>query len=279
MSSPSLNSIAFNVAGGAVLLTVGAYMLSSYFLKPAIVPCASRYPSGFQMTFEGSGGKPLTAIDLQARSGSREWGLLQNASIVPTAGAKRESVLEVKLAPTDAEDGTTQNGVGFTWQPHEIADAKSACLSYSVFLPTDFTFLERGLLPGLFGASDVSQLDDLQPADSFSVRVGWGQAGDAGLDVRVPSSSGYWETPPRKTNWPLGRWVTVEQEVQLNTPGQNDGLTRLWIDGGLTIDSGAMPLRLSAQSRISGVVADIGYARTIGAPARVRVSPFLLQWQ
>lgn len=279
MSSPSMNSIMFNVAGGAVLLTVSAYMLSSFFLQPAIVPCAGRYPAGFQLTFDGAGGKPMTPIDLQARSGSREWGLLQNASVVPGDRGSTDSVLDVKLAPTDAESGTSENGVGFTWQPNEIAKAQSACLSYRVFLPADFAFKERGMLPGLFGAADVSQIDELEPADSFAVRVAWGQAGDAGMDVRIPSSSGFWETPPRKTNWPLGRWVTVEQELKLNTPGADDGAMRLWIDGALTIDRGGMPLRNSAQSVLSGVVADIGYARTLSAPVHVRVSPFVLQWQ
>lgn len=279
MSSPSLNSILFNIAGGAVLLIVSGYMVSSYFLKPTIVPCATRYGAGFQLTFDGPGGKPMTAIDLQARSGSREWGLLKNSSVVPGTGASRDSVLEVNLAATDEEEGTSQNGVSFTWQPHEIAKAQSACLSYSVFLPKDFAFKEQGFLPGLFGASDISQIDDLQPEDSFAVRLGWGQAGEVGLDVRVPTSSGYWETPPRRSNWPLGRWVTVQQEVQLNTPDQKDGLTRLWIDGALTIDRDGMSLRNSAQSELSGVIADIGYARTIGAQARLKISPFLLQWQ
>lgn len=274
-----MNSIIFNVAGGAVLLTVSAYMLSSFFLKPAIVPCAGRYPSGFQLGFDGAGGKPMTAIDLQARSGSREWGLLQNASVVPGDKGASDSVLDIKLAATDADGGTTQNGVGFTWQPHEIAGAKSACLSYRVFLPPDFAFKERGTLPGLFGASDVSQIDDVQPDDGFAVRVGWGQAGDSGLDVRMPTSSGFWEIPPRKKNWPLGRWVNIEQEVQLNTPGKDDGVIRLWIDGALTVDCGGMPLRKSAQSVFSGVVADVGYSRTLSIPAHVRLSPFILQWQ
>lgn len=279
MSSPSMNSILFNVTGGAVLLTVVAYMVSSYFILPSVAPCASRYPAGLQLAFDGPGGKPLSPIDLQARSGSREWGLLQNAQVVAGAGPERNSVLEVKLAATDDDEGTTENGVGFTWQPHEISGASSACLSYSVFLPTGFEFHEQGILPGLFGASDVSQIDDLQPEDSFALRVGWLQAGDAGVDVRIPASSGYWETPPRRTTWPLGRWVKVEQEVKLNAPGQDDGLMRLWVDGALTIDRGGMPLRKSAQAELSGVVGDVAYARTISAPAQVRVTPFILQWQ
>lgn len=279
MSSPSMNSILFNVAGGAVLLTVAGYMATSLFMTPTVLPCGTRYPAGFQWTYDGPGGKPLHPVDLQARSGSREWGLLKNAAIVPGAGPSKDSVLEVHLAATGDDEGGTQNGVGFTWQPHELAKATSACLSYSVFLPEGFAFHEQGVLPGLFGASDISQIDDLKPDDSFALRVGWGQAGDAGLDVRIPATSGYWETPPRKTTWPLGRWVSIEQEVKLNTPGHEDGLMRLWVDGALTIDRGGMPLRKTAQSELSGVVSDIGYARTISAPAKVRISPFVLQWQ
>lgn len=279
MSSSSRNSILFNVAGGAVLLFVAGYMTTSFFVTPAVLPCTQRYPTGFQLTFDGANGKPMNPVDLQARSGSREWGLLQNATVVLQPEKASSSVLEVKLAPTDADSGTNQNGVGFTWQPHELAKASSACLSYSVYLSNDFTFKEPGVLPGLFGASDVSQIDELQPDDSFAVRVGWAQAGDAGIDVRIPTSSGYWEAPPRKVIWPVGRWVTIEQEVKLNTPGEADGQLRLWVNGALTIDSVGMSLRKSAQSELSGVVADIGYARTISDPAHVRVSPFTLQWQ
>jgi hypothetical protein len=231
------------------------------------------------MTFDAPGGRAMSPIELQARFGSRQWGLSRNANVVNAGGKTPINSLEVTLAPIDDDEGTMQNGVGFTWEPHELGKATSACLSYSVFLPAGFGFQEPGHLPGLFGASDVSQIDDLQPADSFAVRVGWGQAGDSGLDVRVPDSSGYWETPPRKTIWPTGRWVKVEQEVKLNAPDLADGLMRLWVDGALTINRGGMTLRKSAQSELSGIVSDIRYARTVSTVAKVRVSPFILQWQ
>jgi hypothetical protein len=32
---------------------------------------------------------------------------------------------------------------------------------------------------------------------------------------------------------PLDQWVCVEHELQVNTPGQNDGVERLYIDGAL----------------------------------------------
>lgn len=278
-STPSLNSMLFNLAGGVVLLTAAGYMVTSYFLTPAVEPCVSRFPSGVQMTFDGANGKPMTPVELQARSGSREWGLLKNAKVVTGAGAPAGGALEVSLASTDDEENTSQNGVGFTWQLPELTKASSACLSYSAYLPSGFAFKEHGLLPGLFGASDITQIDEVKPEDSFATRMGWAESGDLGVDVRIPASTGYWEVPRRKLIWPTGRWVAVQQEIKLNTPGQGDGALRVWIDGSLMVDSRELTLRKSQQSVLSGVVSDIGYARTLSDVAAVRVSPFTIQWQ
>ncbi|MBK9080350.1 MAG: hypothetical protein IPL91_15240 [Hyphomicrobium sp.] len=279
MSSTSKNSIIFNIAGAGVLLTVAGYIVTSFITTPAVLPCTQRFPAGHQLSFDGPGGRAMSAIDLQARFGTRQWGLSKNVEIVKAGGKSTVNSLEVTLAPIDDDEGTTQNGVGFTWAPQGLEKGTSACLSYSVFLPDGFGFNEPGHMPGLYGASDVTQIDELAPSDSFAVRVGWGQAGDSGLDVRIPDSSGYWETPPRKAIWPTGRWVSVEQEIKLNTPDQADGYVRLWIDGALTINRGSIILRKSAQSGLSGVVSDIRYARTVSKLAKIRVSPFVLQWQ
>ena len=146
-------------------------------------------------------------------------------------------------------------------------------------MPDRFGFNEPGYLPGLFGAADITQLDELEPHDGFAARLGWAQSGDLGVDVRVPASAGYWETPSRKWIWPTSRWVKVEQEIRLNTPGQENGVMRVWIDGALTIDRGNVVFRTAPQAAISGVVSDIGYARTLSDVAAIRVSPFVLQWQ
>ncbi len=277
-SSRSINTMIFNVAGVAVLLTAAGYMLTSYVMTPAVLPCTDRLSGGIQMTFDGANGKPLTPVELQGRSGSREWGLLKNAKAVPAKG-QTGSVLEVSLASTDNEEMTSQNGVSFTWQPHELAKASSACLSYSVYLPEKFPFSEPGFLPGLFSANDTSQLDEQEAYDGFVTRIGWAQSGDFGVDMRVRTAKGYWEGATRKTVWPLGRWVKIEQEVKLNTPGQPDGVMRVWIDGALTINDAGLTLRDSAQSVLSGVVSDIGYAWTLGTVETIRLTPFVIQWQ
>jgi hypothetical protein len=277
-SSKSFNNVVFNFAGIGVLLTAAGYMVTSYISTPAVLPCTARFPTGMQMSFDGAGGKPLTPVELQGRSGSREWGILKNAKAVKADGISG-AALEVTLASTEDEDKSNQNGISFTWQPHQLATASAACLSYSVYLPPKFGFNEPGYLPGLFGAADVSQVDEIEPQDSFAARIGWAQAGDFGVDMRIPSSGGYWESAHRKTLWPTGRWVKIEQEVVLNTPGQEDGAMRVWFDGALTINNTGLTLRKNAQSPLSGVVSDIGYARTLSDVVAVHVSPFVLQWQ
>jgi hypothetical protein len=277
-TTPDLKSIAFNLAGGGVLLIVAGYMAYSYVVTPAISACTTRYPAGQQFTLRNSSGKPMSAAELQGRTGSREWGLLKNAKVL--AGNPGES-LEVTLASTETEEEETasQNGVGFVWPVRELGKASAACLSYGVFIPAGFAFKESGLLPGLYGASDLSQIDELAPEDSFATRMGWATGGDIGVDVRAPSRNGYWEGAARKKIWSTGRWVRVEQEIALNAPGQSDGAMRIWIDGALTINRPGIMLRKSGLSVLSGVVSDIGYARSLSEVAALRVSPFMVQWQ
>ena len=230
------------------------------------------------MAFDAAGGRAMSAVELQARFGSRQWGLLKNATVVKTSDQAPFNSLEVTLAPVDEEE-PVQNGVGFTWERPDMAKASWACLSYSVFLPAGFGFKEPGHLPGIFGARDATQIDEVEPEAGFAARVGWGLGGESGIDVLTPGATGYWEIPPRKTVWPTGRWVTVEQELQLNSPGNADGLMRLWIDGSLTINRHGITLRKTDALDLSGVVSDIRYARTVSTPDKIRVSPFVLQWQ
>lgn len=278
-SKSSMNSLIFNVAGGAVLLTVAGYMIMSYVTTPLVEPCSTRFPAGQKFTFTGANGKPLSAVELQGRANTREWGLLRNAKVVPGTSGAAESTLEVALASTENEDQINQNGVGFTWHLPELEKASAACLSYSAYLPKSFKFKESGYLPGLFGARDIAQIDLLKPDEGFAVRMGWAESGDLGVDVRVPSAGGHFEGPNRKTLWQTGRWTKIEQELRLNTPGKADGVMRVWIDGGLTINRQGLSFRVIPESRLTGVVADIGYARTLSDLAALRVSPFLVQAQ
>lgn len=279
MSKPTFNSIVFNLAGGAVLLIVGGYMIASFFKSGIVQQCSMRYPAGQQFALDAEQGRPLTPIELQARAGLREWGILQNTKILPSDGVAGGNALNVLLATTGNEDRVDENGIGFVWPVAAMAGAQSACLSYSVYLPDGFEFKTAGILPGLYGGSDVVDIDSQQPGSGFATRVGWAPGGDVGVEVRSPSTQGYWQGAATVTTWSTGRWLAIEQEVKLNTPGQDDGIVRMWANGRLVVQNLGVNLRTQDQTTLTGVVSDIGYARGKGEPAIIRVSPFIVQWQ
>jgi hypothetical protein len=102
------------------------------------------------------------------------------------------------------------------------------------------------------------------------------QAPETALEVRfapVPSELAQSERNTNGTDFrwtPLGmkaataaprRWLRVQQEIVLNTPGAADGIVRLWTDGDLKAEDTGIELRKNKGDGIIGVPADIGYVR------------------
>ena len=81
-----------------------------------------------------------------------------------------------------------------------------------------------------------------------------------------------------------GRWVSIEQEVILNAPGQRDGILRLWIDGELKVDRRNVQMRETADQRLTGISADLVYGNREPASGartatKARLTPFELRWR
>jgi len=279
MRNTNNGTILFNLVGVAILLTVAAYMGYGFFHSDASPACATRYPAGKQFAFDSRSGKPLSPIELQGRVGSREWGVLKNTRIVQSAGSPNGASLQVDLATTGDDDEPNRNGVGFTWPSSELAKATSVCLSYSVLLPPKFDFAEPGYLPGLYSVADIADLDAKSPSEGFAARVAWARGGNVGVDVRTPGTGSFWQGAATSEQWPLGRWVPVEQEIALNSAGAENGTLRLWVDGKLRVENQAVLFKSDSSPGLSGVVADISYARAPSVPAALQVSPFVVQWQ
>ena len=283
MKQQKLESILFNLAGGFVVLTVVGYIASAELRGKVVQQCSARMQPGQQFSLENGKGQLLSPIELQAQSGSREWGVLNNTRNIKAAGAPLGKAIEVNIKATGNEDQADQNGLGFVWPVNALAKANSACLSYSAFLPGGFKFPEPGYLPGLFAGSDLNTLDQIPPVGGAVARMGWVSGGELGVEVRAPGTNGYWvgasNLSGANTYWPTGRWVAIEQEVKLNTPGKTDGLVRVWVDGELKVEALELDLRGSDHFALSGVVSDIGYARTASDAVAIQVSPFIVQWQ
>ena len=282
MQMPSRLGILFN---GAALLIVGASVaavLRYTFMADDIAACSARYEHGTQLSLERSRGELLTAADLQARSGGTDWGLLENARIVVARDGPAKQAIEVRFLRTNSNSPAAESkmGMGFTWMPRNVGKAAAACLTYSVFMSKDFDFAKGGRLPGFVAATP----DQDATAAPVSSRVTWRDSG--ALELRVQMAD--WPEPRRLTGdktyiLPRGQWVSLEQEIVLNSPGAKDGLLRVWADGTMIFEKKNFAFREKPETQISGVLAETTLSAPTGTPLpkdqKVLLSPPELRWQ
>lgn len=267
---------------GAALLLIGASgvaVVRSLFVADETPPCAARYTDGTQLALERSDGEKLTSADLQARFGGNDWGLLDNTSVVDVKDGPAKHAIEIRFSTAAAANPSASGraGMGFTWRPRHMSSASAACLSYSALMPRDFDYGKGGRLPGLLAAV----ADQGTTKEQISSSPGWRADGNidtltAGMpEARAPSSS-------RASELPRGRWVAIEQEMILNTPGMRDGVLRLWLDGALKFEAKDLSFRDKPEVKISGVLAEAVSASSAEAPAgkarSLLVSPLELRW-
>jgi len=279
VSNQATYHLIFNAVGVLVGVTVVGYVVWSLFQVEREEPCRARYPAPTRFSLVGSGGAPLSPIELQGRAGLGEWGVLDNAKVVVVDPAPG-TALEVKLAPVASELAQSErqtNGVDFRWTPLGMKAAKAACLDYSVWIPEKFPFNDGGgVFPGVFGGPPPpAKTGD---AERFAVRLQWTSDGTGILNV-APTGSPYRGINLNGFALAPGRWMHVQQEVVLNTPGEADGIVRLWTDGDLVAEDKKIDLRKDKTDGINGVLADIGYVHEPGAAASLRFSPFEISWR
>jgi hypothetical protein len=274
MQNPKHLSLLINVAGSLVGIAVVAYVVYAAFHTDVAQACSARYPAGTRFSLSTADGKPLTAIQLQARAGARDMGVIDNASVIQVDGAPSPEVLEVKLRklPGDADtSATARNGIAFHWAPLGLGDASSACLTYSLWLPDKFAFGDGGVLPGIFARVPGTPAD--AASEQLSVTPQWDGEGRPLLGATL-RGGGIRRMTGTASPLPTNRWFKVEQEIVLSDPGKPNGVARVWIDGELAVEDERAPLRRDAEKRISGVLVEAGYRRAPAEPGILRLSPF-----
>lgn len=275
----------YGIAGGVFgIITVGLMIQSQ--LAPETYPaCSERYANAGMFALERPAGDLLSAAEVQSRLAGREWGVLKNIAIKPDQTPDGKVAMTVKFAPGGSANRVTReatSGVGFNWQPSYLQKAAAACLSYAVKVPEDFKFGNGGTLPGLLGKSVNAAGDSPAP---FSSRMRWLEGGKLGIQPTT-SAQPLGQLIALSPNWlrmPQGQWVSVEQEVILNTPGAPDGILRVWIDGKLQLNKTGIQFRQD-NSGFAGATADTHYSDgAMGwAPApkatEIRLSPMIVRW-
>ena len=272
MKLPSTRLIAFNAV--AVIFFVGAVVsvFKDFLIPPTLPPCSPRYLTTTGMSLEQDG-RLLTIIDIQAAAHGRDRGLTDSATVTRIADAPAPAALLVRLARgtgVATVDAKTPGGISFPWLPRSAQNAGAACLVYDVRLPADFDFGSGGTLPGLIGAANQTALMSDGP-DGFALPVQWGEQGRMAMQAkaRIESQFSISQMESFRGAMPRGRWVRIEQEVILNTPGASDGTVRLWIDGKLRVETGGLSLRAGNAVAIAGVSMDVHH----GAPDQPSMAP------
>lgn len=278
MKNPKHLELLINTAGAIVVLSVIGYMAYSALHIEVEPTCSARYPAAMRFSLQNSEGNPLSAIELQARAGLRDLGVIDNASVVHIDDGPSPEALQVKLRklPEDADAGDkARNGIEFRWSPPGMANATAACLAYSMWLPDKFAFGSGGFLPGIFGGTAPTQ--GLSSGE-LSASPHWGADGKPLLSA-ILEGGAMQNTSGRSKPLSTNRWIKVELEVALNDPGHANGRLRLWIDGQLASEDQAAPLRKDAEARLTGILVGAGYRRTQENPGTLRLSPLEVSWR
>eukprot|EP01134_Creolimax_fragrantissima_P005703 CFRG5703T1 len=198
----------------------------------------------------------------------------------PTKNDKYHShvhVLEVKYKGGEfgAKPGT---GAQFYTQHLKEANKNSdrGSLEYQVYFPSGFDFQQGGKLPGLHGGNlRCSGLRAANGVDCFSTRMMW-RADGAGeaymyvpiedqaeefcrscVNIKERTCSSDHETCSLQRGsfyFKTGRWTSIRQYVQLNTPGKRNGIFRLYVDGALTIEKTQVFYRSTNSLTVDGLV-------------------------
>ena len=209
------------------------------------------------------------------------------------AAGPAKYAIEFDLTGARAEHRDEPNdhaGAGFHWSPRPMQSAQSACLAYSVFIPEAFQFGGGGRLPGLTG-----EIDAVKPllregetaaatpeATPFAVNTGWDKDGGGQMLAYGPKFDGGAQFRGRSAfSLGRGKWMRVEQEVVLNTPGSGDGALRLWLDGDLKID--ASVAYRDQPAKITGVVSEVVPTGKDVSPKakdhKISVTPYTIYWK
>jgi hypothetical protein len=277
----------FNFAAvgvGAITIFLAVFGLRT---KEIAAVCSERYGTAMQFSLQRSAGEPASVSELQARLGGRDWGVIENGSVVKTADGPSALALQVNLPKTS--DPKMPLGLGFTWLLAGAKTAKAGCLTYQVMLPKDFEYGEGGVLPGLFGgdtpATPQGGKDIIK--SSFGTHVIWDAEGRLSLRVASAAEQDSLVFKPIghiPAVLVSGRWVPIEQEVVLNDEGESNGVLRVWIDGTLKLEATNIMWRKTTAGLLRGADVRAHFSRGGLDVSRgpkstnIRLSPIETRW-
>lgn len=170
-------------------------------------------------------------VDAFTTTSITDWNTIQSPS------ESDDSYLRIDI-PEGEHYGTI---LRYEYEEAEGDEPSEAFARYWVRLPESFDPSDGGKLPGFAGTYDTAGWGG-RPADGangWSARVGIASPAAAEIDEDVGVSFYTYHADQGNRYgdnfyWDRGlvydEWHLVEQHVRLNTPGENDGVLRAWLD-------------------------------------------------
>jgi polysaccharide lyase-like protein len=243
-------------------------------------PCGERFANSTVFRLERDGAL-LSSADILDKAGPGSVGVVENIDVMRPRDTSVPAAMQIELRGKSNSLNSAKPGIAFPWQPRSVQKLAAACLSYKVFFYGDLEFQGGGVLPGLQGQDQSGQSQE-----RFTANVAWRQDGQAGATI-ARSGGNEAQTQYPEANgvvFPRAGWVKIDQEVILNSPGQFDGILRVWVDGSLAIEKTNIGYRSKPDVLLSGVATDVFY----GAPdtmawapsdTRIWISPLEISWR
>lgn len=146
----------------------------------------------------------------------------------------------------------------------EFDPVEEAVLEYKVKFDKDFVWASGGKLPGLGGTAlnnagaipSGCTMNQNNIDNGFSCRLMW-RRNRAQTDTPYlilylyhPYKDRCGDNIRILTGLQKEKWYTIRQYVKMNTPGQNNGIIRMWIDGDQVLNKTDVLLRKSGKSNV-----------------------------
>lgn len=150
--------------------------------------------------------------------------------------------------------GKPYGGIEFK-SPLKSGGRDCLVLSYRLKFDDNFDFVKGGKLPGLYGGKGNTGGKIPNGSDGFSTRYIWKERGAGSVYAYLPTSE-TWGTAIGQGSWrfEVGQWHSLEQLVQLNTPGNADGVVNIWYDQRLVHSETGLMFRSTADLKIDGLL-------------------------
>lgn len=283
-----------NVIGAAAILVTGVYFAYELTHSEESKPCSATYPPFVSLNLKKNNGELLSAVALQGRSNSQDWGLIDKLKVEKASDAPEAGTFRFTLAKNDVSSSVNKNGgAGFPWKPSRLNGANSVCVAYNVWLPEGFEFDAGGILPGVasrqvFLRDENNDDDDGELVRKFRAHLVWSNTGALQFVSFDPTSNHGNNQSILYTKKSLapGRWQRLEQEIVLNDPGQSNGKVRLWVDGDLVLDEAAVSLRKSEETKFDTAFYHVSHGTPFGngrvrlkKDSAIRITPMEFSWK